>query len=101
MSGRLTNPGSRQPIDLDDPGQQITLLHDEWQSYKAERLPLALNEAQVEVLQQAFYAGARGLLNAVDRAFAEGLPGEECGKVLPAVAVEIDRFLQSRAARHN
>lgn len=101
MSRQLTNKGSRQPIDLADPGQQITLLHDQWVGFKEETLPLALNEAQIEVLHQAFYAGAKGVLNVLDDAILDDLPNEEIGKVLPAIKVEIQRYIDSKASRHN
>ena len=96
-----TQPARRSAIDINDPGQQITLLHDQWKDYREENIPLALTDEQVSIMQQAFYAGARGVLNALEDCMAENLPDEEVGKVLPAIGIEIQRYLDSRAARHN
>jgi hypothetical protein len=92
MSKRLKSPGSSQPIDLGDPGTPITLLNFEWRAFKDEVIPIGEAAVNVEQLQRAFYAGAQGVLHTIDRAFQEGLPPEEVGKVLPAIGVEIDRY---------
>jgi len=97
--GRLRSPGSSQAIDLTDPNTPISLLDHQWRSFEAEVIPLAAPEVQREEMRRAFYAGAQGVLNTVNDAFAEGLPAEEVGKVLPAIGVEIDRFAQTVLAR--
>lgn len=92
MSKRLKSPGSSQAIDLTDPGTPITLLEFEWRAFKDECIPIAEAPVNVEQLQRAYYAGAQGVLNTLDRALEEGLEPEEVGKVLPAIGVEIDRY---------
>lgn len=96
---RLRSPGSSQPIDLTDPNTPITLLDHQWRSFQDEVIPLAAPELQREEMRRAFYAGAQAVLNTVDDAFAEGLPEEEVGKVLPAIGVEVNRYAQVLAAR--
>ncbi len=96
---RLRSPGSSQPIDLTDPNTPITLLDHQWRSFQDEVIPLAAPELQREEMRRAFYAGAQAVLHTVNDAFAEGLPAEEVGKVLPAIGVEIDRFAAVVAAR--
>lgn len=93
---KLTSPGSSQAIDLTDPGTPISLLDHQWRSFQEEMVPLACSEIQVANMKLAFYAGAKGVLNTIDLAFAEELPPEEVGKVLPAIGVEIDRWCDSR-----
>lgn len=95
---RLRSPGSSQPIDLTDPNTPISLLDHQWRSFQDEVIPLAAPEVQREEMRRAFYAGAQAVLNTVNDAFAEGLPAEEVGKVLPAIGVEVDRFVQRVAA---
>ena len=96
---RLRSPGSSQPIDLTDPNTPITLLDHQWRSFQDEVIPLAAPELQREEMRRAFYAGAQAVLHTVNDAFAEGLPAEEVGKVLPAIGVELDRFAAVVAAR--
>jgi hypothetical protein len=88
----LRSPGSSQPIDLNDPETPISLLEWQWRDFRDEVIPLAASEQQLREMQRAFYAGAQGVLNTVNAAFEEGLPPEECGKVLPAIGVEINRY---------
>lgn len=96
--GKLRSPGSNQPIDLSDPGTPISLLAYYWRSFKDEVIPLSAPEVQLQEMQRAFFAGAQGVLYALDDAFREGLPPEEVGKVLPAIGVEIQRFAASVTA---
>lgn len=97
--GKLRSPGSSQPIDLTDPQTPLSLLDHQWRAFKDHVIPLAIPEVQVQEMKRAFYAGAQGVLHAIDDAFAEGLPPEEVGKVLPAIGVEIDRFAAQLDAR--
>lgn len=96
---KLRNPGSSRPIDLEDPGTPITLLEHQWEGFTREVIPMAADEIQRSEMRRAFYAGAQGVLNAVNDAFRAGLPAEEVGKVLPAIHTEIDRYAQTIAAR--
>lgn len=96
--GFLRNKGSSQPIDLNDPMTPITLLHDLWRSFENEVIPLAASDVQRQEMKRAFYAGAQAVLFNIEDAFAEGLPPEEAGKVLPAIGVEIQRFVDKVAA---
>lgn len=100
MTKRLKSRGSSQPIDLTDPGTPITLLEFEWRDFRDECIPIGEAQVNVDQLQRAFYAGAQGVLNNLDRALAEDLPPEEVGKVLPAIGVEIDRYAAAAHARH-
>lgn len=97
--GKLRSPGSSQAIDLTDPNTHISLLDHQWRSFEEEVLPFSIGEIQRNEMKRAFYAGAQGVLNTVNDAFAEGLPPDEVGKVLPAIGVEVDRFAMAIAAR--
>lgn len=101
MSGGkvLRNRGSSQPIDLTDPDTPISLLEFQWQSFRDEVIPLGAPEVQLQEMQRAFYAGAQGVLNTVNEAFAEGLPADEVGKVLPAIGVEVHRYAAAVVAK--
>jgi hypothetical protein len=96
--GKLRSPGSSAPIDLTDPNTPISLLDHQWRSFKDEVIPLSAPEVQLQEMKRAFYAGAQAVLHTVDDAFAEGLPPEEVGKVLPAIGVEVNRYAESIAA---
>jgi hypothetical protein len=95
MTNRLRNPGSTQVIDLTDPQTPISLLEHQWQSFQDEVIPLAAHDVQRQEMKRAFFAGAFAVLATVEDAFAEGLPPEEVGKVLPAIGVEIERYSQT------
>lgn len=96
---RLRSPGSSRPIDLTDPNTPISLLEHEFRSFCNEVMPMSVGTTQLNEAQRAFYAGAQAVLNVLDGAFAEGLPPEECGKVLPAIGVEINRYAARLGAR--
>lgn len=96
--GKLRSPGSSQPIDLTDPMTPITLLDHQWRTFQDEVIPLAASEVQRQEMKRAFYAGAQAVLFTIDDAFADGLPPDETAKVLPAIGVEVMRFVESVAA---
>ncbi len=97
--GKLRSPGSSQAIDLTDPNTPISLLDHQWRSFEAEVIPLAAGDVQRQEMKRAFFAGAQAVLFNVNDAFAEGLPDDEVGKVLPAIGVEIERFVASIVPR--
>lgn len=96
---RLRSPGSSQPIDLTDPGTHISLLEHQWEGFCDQVMPMAASQVQRDEAKRAFFAGAQGVLNALQDALDDGLPPEEAGKVLPAIGVEVERFAAAVSAQ--
>jgi len=88
----LRNKGSSHRIDLDDPNTPITLVADQFKSFRENVIPMSASDVQVSEMRRAFYAGAAAVGYIIQDCFAEGLPEEEVGKVLPAIDVEVNRF---------
>lgn len=92
MSGKLCNPGSSQPIDLDRHDQQISLLEEQWLSFKDHVIPLSADAIQLQEMKRAFFAGAQGVQYVLNDAIARKLPDEEVAKVFPAIELECMQF---------
>lgn len=90
---RLCSPGSAQAIDINDPHSKITLLEHEWRDFRDSVIPLSAAEVQRDEMRRAFYAGAQAVLNVVGDAMDNNLDDGELAKILPAIEIEIERFI--------